>query len=82
MIEFTKIRISPKTGNIVLQDRPATATMPARFEYEIEFSRINSAPKLLGWIHHLCGKGWITPEHINEMIEYLESTGVPINHHS
>ncbi len=38
--------------------------------YAIEYSRINSPEKLLGWIVHLCGKGMVTREHIWALIQW------------
>lgn len=51
--------------------------------YPIEFSRINNSKKLLGWIHHLCGKCNVTTEHIEQLIDAVrENLGVAVDMHS
>lgn len=39
------------------------------YGYWIELSRITTQNQLIGWIHHLVGKAWMTTELIEEFIE-------------
>ena len=41
--------------------------------YWIAASRINTKEKLVEWIHHLCEKAWITPEHIRQLVDAAAS---------
>ena len=52
------------------------------YGYPIEHERMNSGPKVLGWIHHLCGKNWITREHLRAFVLASESLGVKVNMNS
>lgn len=42
-------------------------------EYAIELSRCNSAESILGWVHHLSEKRWISTELICRFIELATS---------
>lgn len=53
-----------------------------RLGYPIEYDRMDEPEKLLGWIHHLCSKGWITSEHIRQLIKVAEKHGVSIDYHA
>lgn len=53
-----------------------------RHAYPIENDRIDSAPKLLGWIHHLSKKGWVTCDHIKQLIEHAEANGIAVAHNT
>ena len=39
------------------------------WDYDIELDRIDTPSKILSWVHHLCGKTWITPSVIEEFIQ-------------
>jgi hypothetical protein len=39
------------------------------YNYEIDLDRINSATDLLCWALHLCGKTWMSTEHLRHFIE-------------
>jgi hypothetical protein len=47
-------------------------------EYEIEYDRMDSPAKVLGWIRQLADKKWVTCEHIAELIATAEYNGVEI----
>lgn len=36
--------------------------------YYIGIDRITTRAKLIEWIHHLCGKVWVTPEILEQFI--------------
>ena len=42
-------------------------------EYFIEASRINSRKKLIGWIVHLCSKGWVDNDAIRDLIKIVHA---------
>ena len=50
--------------------------------YVIEYKRMDSPEKLLGWIHHLCEKCNLTTEHIWQLIEIAKDRGVKIDFNS
>lgn len=50
--------------------------------YPIEYLRMNTATKVLGWVHHLTTKQMVTREHIRQFIEVAEKRGVKINHNA
>lgn len=50
--------------------------------YPIEYDRMNTPEKLLGWIHHLCGKGSVTTDHIEALIDVAKDIGVNIDFHA
>lgn len=37
--------------------------------YNIPLSECNNTNNILSWVHHMCGKGWMTPEKIKRFIE-------------
>ncbi len=39
------------------------------YEYIIELTRCDSYEKILGWVHHLCEKTWMTTSLIEKFIE-------------
>ena len=41
------------------------------YEYDIEWDRIDSPGKLLGWIHHLCEKNWMDTYRMFLLIEHV-----------
>jgi len=49
------------------------------YDYPIAHSRMDTPEKLLGWIRHLCAKGWVTREHIRALIHHAESIGVKVD---
>jgi hypothetical protein len=40
-----------------------------RYDYEIDLDRIKTPLDLLGWALHLCGKTWMSTEHLHNFIE-------------
>ena len=46
--------------------------------YDIEYSRIDSPEKLIGWISHLCRKSWFSKDHILQIIRSSKRLGVNI----
>lgn len=48
--------------------RDGAVGFPTR-NYWIELSEIKSYRDLVGWIHHLVGKTWVTNEMISDFIE-------------
>lgn len=51
--------------------------------YDFELSRIPTQSALLGWIHHLGGKGWFTGSHATEFIDVVSAKkGWKINMHA
>ena len=51
-------------------------------EYPIEHYRMDTAEKVLWWIHHLCGKSNVTTEHIAQFIESSKKLGVSTEFHA
>lgn len=47
--------------------------------YPIEYDRMDTPAKVLGWIHHLCGKTNVTKQHILEFIQAAKKLGVDVN---
>jgi len=39
------------------------------FAYEVELSRCNTHAKLIGWVHHLNEKRWMTTQLMNRFLE-------------
>lgn len=68
------VLVERKRGYINVRFRPSSN------EYGIENHRINTPEKLLGWIHHLCGKGQVTTEHIRQLIDVAHKNGVNIDY--
>lgn len=46
-----------------------TIVINVNYEYNIEISRCDTAEKLLGWVHHLTEKTWMTNEAMRSFIE-------------
>jgi len=40
-------------------------------KYEVEISRIMTRAKLLGWVHHMAEKAWVSGETIAQFIEVV-----------
>lgn len=40
-------------------------------EYCIELNRCDTPEKLLGWVHRLCEKAWVTPQILARFIELV-----------
>lgn len=53
---------------------------PKSHSYDIEHERMDSAAKVLAWVHHLCSKDWVTNQHIQEFLDVAERRGVKIDH--
>jgi hypothetical protein len=53
-------RVYIKDGYVELECLP---------NYQVALSRVRTQAALLGWIHHLCGKGRMTPTSIKNFIE-------------
>lgn len=51
-----------------------------RHEYPIEYRRVDTAEKALGWIHHLCKKSWATPHHFFLLATVAAEQGAQIDH--
>lgn len=64
MIERNAKTVYVKDGQIVFN---------LQGEYAIDLKRCNSPEKILGWVHHLCEKTWITPAAIRLFISHAES---------
>lgn len=66
----SRVLFYPKTMD---KNQPIVDVSPEGIELEnhywIDANRINSKEKLVEWIHHLCQKTWITPEHIRQIID-------------
>lgn len=52
---------------------------PNGLGYPIEYKRMNTPEKLLGWIYHLLKKEAVTKNHIRAFIEAAKRRGVTIN---
>jgi hypothetical protein len=52
---------------------------PNGLGYLIEYKRMDTPEKLLGWIYHLLKKETVTKEHIRAFIEAANRRGVTIN---
>ncbi len=39
--------------------------------YDFALDRIDTPEKLLGWVHHLCGKKWFDPLTAREFVEKI-----------
>ena len=50
--------------------------------YPIEYKRMNTPEKLIGWIYHLTKKGNVTREHLKSLIEVAKDIGVEIDFHA
>jgi hypothetical protein len=50
--------------------------IPGGGTYSIQHSRIDTPEKLIGWIHQLAEKQWVTMDHIYELIEAARERGV------
>jgi hypothetical protein len=46
-----------------------TVLLRFAYDYEVDLDRINSEADLLNWTLHLCGKTWMTVEHLGHFIE-------------
>ena len=50
--------------------------------YPIEYKRMNTPEKLIGWIYHLTKKSNVTREHLKSLIEVAKDIGVEIDFHA
>jgi hypothetical protein len=50
----------------------------SKAEYEIEYDRMNTPRKVLGWVRQLSDKKWVTRDHIRVLIEMAQYNGVEI----
>jgi hypothetical protein len=48
------------------------------FEYEIEYDRMATPERVLGWVRQLSDKNWVTREHIAILVRTAEDIGVKI----
>lgn len=44
-----------------------------RGDYRVDLDRCRTPGALLGWIEHLSQKNWVTPKHIQELIQHAET---------
>lgn len=54
---------------IVYVQSNETLLLRFAYDYEVDLDRISSPLELLGWTLHLCGKNWMTTEHLHYFIE-------------
>lgn len=50
--------------------------------YPIDYDRMNTPEKVLGWIYHLCGKTSVTKEHLRAFVAVAKDIGVRVDHSS
>lgn len=48
-------------------------------EYWIARERLLDAPRVLAWVIHLGGKGWITRDHLRALVMAAEAYGAKVN---
>ena len=44
-------------------------------DYPIEYSRLDTAEKVVDWVRHLTGKGWITTRHLSALVDVAIQLG-------
>ena len=68
-------RVEVKGDEIVL-------TAASGGAYHVPKDRCDTPEKLLGWIYHLCEKGWVTRTHVRHLIYHAkEDWGVEVDIH-
>jgi len=43
----------------------------ASYDYDIEWTRLDTPLKLVGWTRHLTGKRWMNPVKLKQFMEYV-----------
>jgi len=67
-------QIFVRDGAIIIDVKRIMAELhpegPARGDdYNVELSRCKDYGQVIGWVHHLCGKTWMSPERIRKFID-------------
>lgn len=50
--------------------------------YGIEYERMDTPEKVLGWVYHLCQKNNVTKDHLRKFIEAAKDNGVKVGFHA
>ena len=70
-VDFSELEPTEKAmeEKFVYEAQLNTLTLHIAYPYEVDLCRIKSAQDLLGWVHHLTIKTWMTREYIHRFIE-------------
>ena len=72
MDDFKKLK--PYDGVFIDNDGDIVFKLPTGSIYEIEKTRCNTFPKIIGWVMHMTEKNWVTIEAIRKFIYLAAET--------